>query len=221
MSGTQTSHPVLILGAGGHARVIAEIVSRQGRRLLGFLDDRVTGYVDGYHCLGPIDQLSRIVASLPDLRIALAIGIGDNRIRRRIVERIRMTMVAKQLVFATVIDPSAVISSHANIGAGTVIMPNAVVNNGARIGEHAIINTAAAVDHDCTIGDFVHLSPGVRLAGNVQVDHGAHIGTGAVAIPGVRIGCWSVIGAGSVAVREIPERVVAYGAPARVQRTLV
>lgn len=218
--GTQTLDPVLILGAGGHARVIADIVTRQGGRLLGFLDDSVTGFVDGYQCLGPIDQLSRIVASLPEQRIALAIGIGDNKIRRGLAERIEPMMVENNLVFATVIDPSAVISTHAYIGSGTVIMPNAVVNNGARIGDHAIINTAASVDHDCKVGSFAHLSPGVHLSGNVQIDVGTHIGTGAVAIPGVRIGSWSVVGAGSVVVRDIPARVVAYGSPARVRRSL-
>lgn len=211
---------IIILGAGGHARVIADILSRQRRSLLGFMDDHVNGDVVGLPCLGPISNLESVVASLGDGCVSLVVGIGDNHTRYRVVERIRHVVVKHQISFATVLDPSSVISVNAQLGPGTVVMPNAVVNSGARVGSHTIINTAATVDHDCIIGDFVHLSPGVHLAGNVVVQCGAHLGIGAVVIPGVRIGSWTIVGAGSSVVRDIPDGVVAYGVPATARRQL-
>lgn len=220
MSGHTSNERIIILGAGGHARVIADIVIRQRRPLIGFMDDRVRGPVNGFPCLGPISDLDAVVSSLGEGHVSLVVGIGDNHTRYRVVERVSPIVVKHQMTFTTVIDPSAIISAHAQLGPGTVVMPNAVVNSGARVGSHTIINTAATVDHDCIIEDFVHLSPGVHLAGNVTVQCGAHLGIGAVAIPGVRIGSWTVVGAGSVVVREIPDRVVAYGVPAEVRREI-
>lgn len=206
---------LLIVGAGGHARVIAEIAMRQFPEAdIAFLDDGVTGEVDDLPVLGRLDDLPRY-ASEPNLQVV--IGIGENRLRKVLAERNR---TLERVAFATVVDPSAVISQRAELGAGTVVMPKVVANTGTRVGRHVILNTACSVDHDCVIGDFAHISPGAHLAGAVTVGEGAQVGVGASVIPGVRIGAWSVVGAGSVVVRDIPDGVVAYGVPARPVRKL-
>lgn len=123
------SRKLLILGAGGHGRVIADIIRRQeDAELLGFLDDRCLGDVNGYPCLGPIRELERIISDSAHHRLGLIIGIGDNHTRRALQERLKPIVIKHNLYFATVIDPSAVISPHATLGEGTVVMPNAVVN---------------------------------------------------------------------------------------------
>jgi acetyltransferase EpsM len=207
---------ILILGAGGHGRVIADIAMRQGIKCLGFLDDRVAGDVNCVPCLGPLDSLGELLPRLPR-RLAIVLGIGDNRLRQDLSLRIEPLLAQQGLFFARVIDSSAVISPRATIGPGTVAMPKVVVNANATIGRHAVLNTGSTVDHDCYVGDFAHLSPGVHLAGSVRVGDGTHLGVGAVAIPGISIGAWSVVGAGSVVVKGLPDGVVAYGVPARMK----
>jgi acetyltransferase EpsM len=204
----------LIVGAGGHARVIAEMLAKSGSyEDIAFLDDELSGYVDGHPVAGKIDDLALLLQA-SDIRVV--IGIGDNHARKATESRIRRALPT----YLTVRDPSAVVSSRAALGAGTVIMPNVVVNTGATVGQHVILNTSCSIDHDCVVEDFAHISPGAHLAGSVRVGEGTHVGTGVSVIPGIRIGCWSVIGAGSAVVRDVPDRVVAYGVPARVMRSL-
>lgn len=208
---------LLIIGAGGHGRVVADIAKRQGvYNILGFMDDNQTGIINGVPCLGPIDSVESILQDVGTQSVDVVIGIGSNQIRKEVALRISKVLSQYGVSYATVVDPSAVVSSHAQLGHGTVVLPNAVVNANAFVGEHVIINTAATVDHDCCVQDFAHLSPGVHLAGDVWVGEGTHLGIGAVVIPGIRIGCWSIIGAGSVVVRDIPDGVTAYGVPCRV-----
>lgn len=212
----------MILGAGGHARVIADIVERQyGGVLAGFLDERLSGgEVDGVPMLGRLADLDRVLAEMGGAGVGVIVGVGDNATRRRIVSDIAPIVESAGAGFVPAIDPSAVISPRAMIGPGTVVMAHVTVNTGAVVGAHAILNTACSVDHDCRVADFAHISPGVHLAGTVTVGEGTHVGTGSAVIPGIRIGAWSLIGAGSAVVRELPDGVVAYGVPARVGRRL-
>ncbi|HAA89965.1 MAG TPA: acetyltransferase [Peptococcaceae bacterium] len=203
---------LVVIGAGGHGKVVAEVAAAAGYEVLGFFDDFVkSSPLQKYPLLGTIAELPRKA----DQGVLAVVAVGDNRRRRELVAEI-----SGCVRFATVIHPSAVISETAQIGEGTVVMPHVAVNAGAQIGRHAILNTSCSVDHDCFLGDFVHISPGAVLCGGVRLGAGTHIGAGAVVIPGCQIGSWSVVGAGSTVVSDIPDGVVAVGVPARVSRRL-
>jgi UDP-N-acetylbacillosamine N-acetyltransferase len=214
---------LIIWGASGHARVVADIVRCENRySIAGFLDDlhpeRAGETFEGAPIRGGREQLvgggrlARLAGGTPAPLVIIAFGDCAARL-----EAARF-VAAKGLELAKAIHPSAVIAASARIGAGSVVAANAVVNPGAVVGANAIINTAASVDHDCVIGDGAHICPGVRLAGNVRVGEASWIGIGAVVADGRTIGSGCVIGAGAVVVSDIPDGVVAFGVPARVTR---
>lgn len=203
---------LVVIGAGGHGKVVAEVAVAAGYDVLGFFDDFAKfSPLQKYPLLGKITELPRKAGQ----GVLAIVAVGDNHRRCELVDEI-----SGCVRFAIVIHPSAVISETAQIGEGTVVMPHVAVNAGAQIGRHAILNTSCSVDHDCVLGDFVHISPGAVLCGGVRVGVGTHVGAGAVVIPGCQIGSWSVVGAGSTVVSNIPEKVVAIGVPARVNRRL-
>lgn len=200
---------ILIIGAGGHGKVVADILLRQSAPILGFLDDDPTTWGTsrlGLPVLGAIDTFSNYSPE------GLVMGIGSNALRQKIVRRIGG--VAQEL-WRSAIHPEAIVAPSAKIGRGTVIAAGAIVNPDSFIGEHVIINTGATVDHDCHIGDFVHIAPGVHLAGGVRVGEGSLLGIGSAVIPCRSIGQWTTIGAGAVVVEDIPSHTVAVGVPAR------
>jgi len=203
---------VTIYGAGGHGRVVADIVARSSTgRVIGYLDDRPELFqrsILGHAVLGGWEAL----ASTWRRDSSLIIAIGDNDRRAELVAR----ALAAGYRFATAIDPSAQIGADVMIGPGTVVMPNAVINTGARIGAHVIVNTSASVDHDSRVGDYSHISPGAHLGGGVIVGSRSHVGIGASVIPGVRIGDRTIVGAGAAVIRDVPSDVVAVGNPAAV-----
>ncbi|WP_142688536.1 acetyltransferase [Chitinophaga polysaccharea] len=187
-----------LCGAGGHAKVIIEILQSRGIPVEGLFDSNPD-----------IKQLWQypVIHSSPLPSHEVIIAIGNNAIRKKLAEQ--------PCRFGTGLHQLANISPTARISEGTVVMAGATINADVVIGRHCIINTNASVDHDCILEDFVHVSPNVALCGNVVVGEGAHIGAGAVVIPGIVIGKWAVIGAGAVVVRNIPDNTVAVGNPAR------
>ena len=209
---------LLIWGASGHARVVADIVRLRGEHdIVAFVhegDAPVETVVEGVPVIASREAVLRLrdEGAVTDA----VIGFGDCAARLEAGRWCR----EQRLVLATPIHPSAVVSPSARIGAGTVIAAGAVVNPGAVIGEHVIINTGATVDHDCILRDGCHLSPGVHLGGGVTVGEAAWVGVGAAVIHGISIGSRSIVGAGSAVVRDIPDGVVAYGNPARVRRAV-
>lgn len=196
---------VIIIGAGGHGKVVADIAQLSGLKVVGFADDVVTG-----EPLPDLPVLYRI-ADIPD-GSTIILGIGDNQARRRIAESL-----APRVLFATIIHHTCTVSKYATIGEGSVLMPGAVVKAVTTIGNHVILNTNCAIGHDCVIGNYVHVGPGANVSGNVQIGDGVLIGVGSCIIPGVRIGAGSIIGAGSVVVHDVPDGVTAYGVPATVK----
>ena len=216
-AGQASPIPLIIIGCGGHGRVVWDIAETTGRfDVIAILDDAYSALEwqnEGvWH--GPIAYASELLNSRAAGQIIIA--IGTNATRRDIADRLGLPVDR----YAQVIHPGAHISRLSSIAPGTVIMPGAVVNAGAQIGAHAIVNSGAVVEHDAIIGAYAHLSPQAAVAGSVSVGEGTHLGIGSCTIPSVMIGAWSVLGAGATAVRNIPSYVVAAGVPAKVQRTL-
>jgi sugar O-acyltransferase (sialic acid O-acetyltransferase NeuD family) len=202
---------IIIYGAGGHGKVVADALERQAAyMLLGFLDDNPAVWgkeLSSYKIFGGMDACTN--AGLA--RYPFIVAIGDNHARRQIVARLESLGGH----FGRAVHPSAQIAKDVQLAPGVMIMANVVINPGSRIGNHTIVNTSATIDHDCVIGDFVHISPVAALAGNVVVREGAHIGMGSLILPGVQVGAYAIIGAGAVVVDDIPEGVTAVGVPAR------
>lgn len=202
----------VVYGAGGHGKVVADILRSSGHIVVGFLDDGLplTSRILGLPVLGGGDWLKGNGQAVD----GVALGIGSNPTRAAIVERVH----AAGVKVITAIHATAVIAESATIGEGTVIMAEAVVNPEAVVGVGVIINTAAIIEHDCRIGDYAHISPGAKLGGTASVGAFTHVGIGAVISNDVAIGCGSLIGAGSVVVQAIADGVIAYGVPARARR---
>lgn len=196
---------VVILGASGHAKVIADIVVKSGDEVVGFLDDNPSTpqTILGFPYLGLIDRIKDYVENC-----SFVIGIGSNSIRQRIAE-------SYEANWYTAIHPSAMIGLNVGIGEGTVVMAGAVVNTDAKIGRHCIINTGAVVEHDNQIGDYVHLSPHAVLCGTVSIGELTHIGAGATVRNNISICGHSVIGAGGVVVKSINTEGIYVGIPVR------
>jgi len=207
--------PVIILGAGGHGKVVADALLLEGRQILGFVDPdpAVHGLVHlGLKVLGADEVLSEYPTS--DIELVNGIGSGrDTSARASLFER----LVRRGYAFTGVFHPRATWSQFASFGAGVQLMAGCVVQVGAQIGDNVIINTAASVDHDCRIGPHVHIAPGAVLSGSVSVGAGTHVGTGARVIQGVHIGSGCTIGAGAVVIRDVPDNEIAFGVPAHLK----
>ena len=201
---------VIIIGAGGHARVIADIIKKSGDEIVGFLDDNadIQGKTifDGKIVLGDTSEES--VKKYSDCYFI--IGIGSNRVRKIISEKY------SNLKWYTAIHPNAIIGSNVEIGEGTVLMAGTVINIGTKIGKHCIVNTCSSLDHDNLIEDFVHISPGAHLAGTVKVMKCTWICTGVTVINNITIEKNNIIGAGSVVIKDITTENGTYvGVPAK------
>jgi len=200
---------IAIIGAGGHAKVIADAILAVGRcQIFGFFDDDTSLWrneILGFPVMGPIDSWRSHSMD------AFVIGIGDNANRKRMFDQLKTAGAT----FATIAHPRAVLGRGVALGEGTVVLANVVVNSDTTIGPDSILNTSCTVDHDCIVGAHAHLSPGVNIAGEVRIGEGVFAGTGANVIPRVRIGDWAIIGAGAVVIADIEEAATAVGVPAR------
>lgn len=207
---------IVIYGASGHGKVIADIIEKSGGEIIGFVDDDRSKWArpySGYNVLGGEEQLTALCRA-GDGKVAVIIGVGANATREKIQER----LFKKNIPFGTAIHPSAQIEKGVTVGEGTVIMANCVVNPDTRIGAHCIINTAATIDHDGIIGDFVHISPGAHLGGGVTVGNLTWIGLGASVINNIRVAENSIVGAGAVVIRDVGANSVVVGNPAAFLR---
>lgn len=196
---------VVVIGAGGHAKVVIATLQAAGHDVQAVFDDDASRWgqeILGIAIEGPIRRLEG-----GDGRPAV-LAIGDNDLRRKLAANLNLRWLS-------VVHPAATVHESVELNPGAVVFAGAVVQPDAVIGCHAIVNTGASVDHDGRIGDFVHIGPGARLAGEVRLDEGVFVGAGAVVIPGVTVRRGSVVGAGSTVLGDVPEKAVAVGSPAR------
>lgn len=200
-----------LFGASGHGKVIKDILNANGVKVQAFVDDNPNvNECAGRPVLHEATGLSPMIVS-----------IGVNRIRKIVVDKLVANAEAtgNSIEFATAIHPSAIVSPSAKIGEGSVVMAGAVINADVVIGKHCIVNTGATVDHDCVIEDYCHIAPGVNVSGATHIGEGTWIGVGSSIIQCLNIGRNSFIGAGSVVVKDIPDNVVAFGNPCKVQKS--
>jgi sugar O-acyltransferase (sialic acid O-acetyltransferase NeuD family) len=203
----------LVLGAGGHGRVVLDIIVNAGiYEVAGFLDSNpglVGRRVDGVQVLGHPDDVERIRDEFDVNRAVIA--IGDNGVRRHFADR--LDDLGFELVNA--IHPSANLAHNVTLGTNLVIAAGSLVCAHCQIGDSVILNTGAIVDHETTIGTATHVCPGARLAGRVTIGSGAFIGIGATIIQNLRIGYESVVGAGAVVISDVAPMTTVVGVPAR------
>jgi sugar O-acyltransferase (sialic acid O-acetyltransferase NeuD family) len=208
---------IFVYGAGGHGKVVADIVACKGEsEFAGFVDDREElwgGRVMGLPVLGGGEWLRR---EAEYSRVAVALGVGDGRARRTIAER----CAGWGVEILTLVHPRATVACAARVGGGTVVMAGAVINAGARAGLGAIVNSGAVVEHDAEVGDFAHVAPRAAMGGASRLGAFSHLGLGAVVLERVCVGSHTIVGAGAVVVEDLPDGVVAMGLPARIHRRL-
>ncbi|MCP4901449.1 MAG: acetyltransferase [bacterium] len=197
---------LLVIGAGGHAKVVIATAQAAGWEVVGLFDD--DSALKGTTVLGaPVIGGTELATNLEV--DGAVVAIGGSRARMQLSEKLA-------LPWATISHPSAEIHHTVVLGEGAVVFAGAVIQPDSTIGRHAIVNTAASVDHDCVVGDFAHLAPGTHLAGSVNVGEGALLGIGASVIPGMKIGKWSIVGAGAAVTNDVPGGVTAVGVPSKV-----
>ncbi len=210
MEGPTGPARAVVVGAGGHAKVVVATLQAAGAEVLGLFDDDAEkrgAAVLGVPVVGPVEEAR--AAGAP-----LVVGIGDNRTRRRVVR-----LLARNATWTTAMHPSAVVHPSVALGPGAVVSAGAVLQPDVHVGAHAVVNTGATVDHDGALGDFAHVAPGAHLAGGAHLGAGAFVGVGAAVLPGVHVGAWTTVGAGATVTADLPPGVVAVGTPARILRS--
>ncbi len=211
---------VVGVGAGGHARVIIEILQLRGEtEIVGLTDpDPVlwNTQVAGIPIIGTDDELAALVERGVQSAFIGVGGVGDNSRRRRLYERV----CGLGFEPLTIVHPQAIVSATAAVERGVMVFAGAIINPNARVGENVIVNTGVIVEHDCEIAAHVHIASGAVLCGGVRVSESAHIGAGATILQGITIGASAIVGAGAVVVKNIPARMVVVGSPARILRVI-
>ena len=207
---------VVIIGAGGHAKVVADIIEKSGDKVYGFLDDLVEkGTIiannEEYKVIGNFKNRFELQKINSELEFIIA--IGDNLTRNKIVQEDE-----SNIKYYTAIHPSSNIGIDVIIEEGSVIMANVCINSSARIGKHCIINTSSVIEHDNIIEDYVHISPNVSLGGTVRIGRFTHLGIGSIVRNNIRITNNCIIGAGAVVVKDIDKEGTYVGVPAKILR---
>lgn len=201
---------IFVFGASGHAKVVIDVIEKQGHYDIAFLvDDDLTlkdTEVYGYHVIGGKQELL-----LENIQKGI-VAIGSNKARHSVSE----WLIDNGFGLVSIIHPSAQLARGVIVGSGTVIMAGVVINSDSTIGCNVIINTRASIDHDCSIANGVHIAPGTVLCGTVSVAEGSFICAGATLIPNLNIGKNVTVGAGSTVIRHVPDNLTVVGSPAKI-----
>lgn len=202
--------PVIIIGNGGHARVLVDILLLENRRIIGYTAPMKE---ENHYNLSYIGNDQAILEYAPEnVELVNAIGsVKDTSLREKLFNEFK----SQGYFFSSVFHPSAIISSTVSLGEGVQILAGSVIQPFAKIVDNTIVNTSASIDHDCNIGKHCHIAPGCVLSGNVTVGDGTHIGTGTTIIQNIRVGKNALIGAGSLVIEDVPNNKVVYGTPAK------
>jgi sugar O-acyltransferase (sialic acid O-acetyltransferase NeuD family) len=207
---------IFVFGASGHAKVVIDIIERQGLYDIAFLVDDDASLrnceIYGYRVIGGKCEL----LESRDLVCGGIVAIGGNMVRRAVAD----WLSENKFDLVSTVHPSAQLGRGVVVDDGTVVMAGVIVNSDTSIGKNVIINSRASVDHDCTIGDYVHIAPGATLCGKVSVGAGSFICAGATIVPNLAIGSKVIVGAGSTVIRDLPDNVTAVGSPAKVVKQL-
>jgi len=203
--------PVIIIGGGGHAKVLLDALLASGRTVIGFTD----GEPDRASLIG-LKRLGgdEVLAQFPPDQVELVNGIGSvghPGARAEVYRR----MKGQGYGFAEVIHPTACIGREVTVEEGVQILAGAVLQAGAQLASDVLVNTRAVVEHDCVVGTHTHISPGAVLCGGVVIGEGCHIGATACVIQGVQVGRNCVVGAGAVVVKNVADGETVFGVPAR------
>jgi sugar O-acyltransferase (sialic acid O-acetyltransferase NeuD family) len=207
--------PVIIMGAGGHAKVLIETLHLLGASILGITDPNES--LHGQNMMGvPIIGNDRKIWDFVDnktIQLVNALGsTNDTKARQTLFN----TWQKRFYNFPAIIHPRAILPRHIHLFQGVQILAGAIINPNVKIEKNTIVNTGAIVEHDCIIGEHVHLAPGVRVAGNVTIGNSSHVGIGSTIIQGLTIGSNCLIAAGAVVIRSVPDNSIVMGVPGKI-----
>ncbi len=204
---------IVIIGGGGHAKVVASIIKKSGRfELLGYVDKQNRGPLLGVPYLGADDVLPQLRAEHSPCAAVIGIGyIGEGTLREHLIEK----LLRFGFEMPAIISSHAVVNEEVKIEVGAVVMDGVVVNSGSQVGKYVILNTHSSIDHDCQIGDFVHIAPGATLSGGVTVGAHSLVGAGATVVQYKTVGDHCIIGAGAVVTKDCLEQGTYIGIPAK------
>lgn len=212
------NRPVILLGAGGHAKVLFDVLRLLRIEVLGCAAPQAPSDSDLAHLRWLGDDAA--IAAYPPERVSLvnAVGsTGDTRARRQIFTRLR----AAGYTFLSLRHPASVSSElHCRFGAGTQVLAGAIINPGVTLGDNVLVNTRAVVEHDCIIGAHSHVASGAVLCGAVQLGEGVHVGAGATVIQGITVGTGALIASGSAVTKNVAPYTLVAGVPARLKKQL-
>lgn len=205
---------VIILGGGGHAVVVADLLGILGHKILGIIDPSEGSVRRRFPTLPFLSTSDEWLLDHATREVGLALGVGQNpgqAIRSRLYERLS----ASGFNFPRLVHPISSIAADVVLGPGVQIMAGAVVQARSNLGHCALVNTCASVDHECRIGPYVHIAPGAILCGEIEVGEGAFIGAGATIVQGVTVGDRGLISAGALVLEDVAEGAVVSGLPAK------
>ncbi len=207
------SKNIVVFGAGGHSKVVADIAELNSYTLVGFVDPFATRseFINR--------PIFKNILDIPAGDYFAVVALGDNSQRSRVAQEIMDHQGVAKFTFITLIHPAATVSKSSTVGKGTVVMAGAVINPYCQIGDHVIVNTGSIVDHDCILKNFASVAPGAVLGGNVRIMEHSVVSIGAICRHNIEIAPHSVVGANSYVNKNVPENSVVYGVPAKVVRT--
>lgn len=210
-------HKLLLVGAGGHCKVIIDLLLKSKEYVaVGIIDlkERIGDNVFGIPVVGTDLDLPKFYKKGLKYCFISVGSVGDSNLRAKLYGLARKV----GFTFPNLIHHSALVSLQAVLGNGNYIAPGVVINAGAQIGNNCILNTGAIIEHDCKIGNFVHLSPGSIISGGVSIGDYSHVGTGSVVIQNLEIGANVIVGAGSVVTENVRKNMIAYGNPCKERK---